>query len=229
MIVRDLYLRALDKLNKLISNNEQDVPEHIFVYNWNEAQYHWVANNYKLDEANRPLSSNLEDILVPFHEQAPSRSNNLYTIFDQPTDYLYYNNSYTVIDGCPSILENNLKRNQDIINLLKNSDWEPSVDFEQTLVTIAENKIFVYHDRKFEPKTLVLSYYKHPTKIDMYDGYTHTNGQMTKDVDPIWTKETILEEILDLTVKQIAENYSDMGRRQTMDAHIKESQQPIIK
>lgn len=229
MIVKELYLRALDKLNKLISNNEQDVPEYIFVYNWNEAQNHWVANNYKLDEFNRPIASNLEDLLVPYKDLNPTTNTAIYTVFEQPEDYLYYNNSYTKIDGCPSILQNNLKRNQDAITLLKNSNWEPSVKFEHTFVTLADNKIFVYHNDKFTPRNLILSYYKKPTQIDIEDGFTHLNGNLTTNVNPIWNNPIILDEILDLTVNQIAANYSDAGRYTTQSNHIKETQQQVIK
>jgi hypothetical protein len=229
MTVRYLYLKALDKLNKVISNNEQDIPEHVFVYNFNEAQDHWVANNYKLDEANRPIADNLEDLLEPFYEVKPSSSNSMYSVFDQPDNLRYYNNSYTLIDDCPRVLENHLKRNQDIINLLKNSDWEPSKEFEQTLITLGKKQIFVYHNGKFTPNALMLTYYRTPRQIDMEDGFTHLNGELTKDVFPEWTDQTIIEEILDLTVQFIAESYSDTQRVTTISNHIKQTSQQILK
>jgi hypothetical protein len=227
--IKELYLRALDKLNKLISNNEQDVPEYIFVYNFNEAQNHWVANNYKLDEFNRPISENLDDLLIKDFSLKPTLNNRLYTTFERPADYLYYNDSYTVIDTCPYLIENNLKRNQDSSYLIKDSEWTPSLKFEHTFITLNDNKINVYHNGEFLINEIKLTYYKKPTPVDMEDGHTHLDGRPTQDVNPIWNNQIIVDEILDLTCELISSNYSDVNRAASLDKHSKETQQQILK
>lgn len=224
MTIKEIYYKGLDKLNKLVSNNQQDVPFHIFVLNFNEAQLHWVKNVFKTAEVNKTDIHNLQELLVLNKElQSPILKNHV-AFFNVPNDYMDYSSSSTVIDECPKLLENNLIESANAVDHLKNPDWQPSLQFEETIVTVAENKIAVYYNEEFTPKKVLLNYFKYPTKVNMKDGFKNFDGVLNLDINPIWQSDDIIEEILDLTVKQISGNYGDEYTRSISGEHITTTQ-----
>lgn len=223
MTVAEVYYITKDKLNKLVSNNQQDIPFHIFVQNFNEQQLHWVSNCYKLAEKDSSEISKIQQLLVPHKELINPSNKGFYYEFDFPSNYFKYSSSLSEIDACPNILENHLKEQHNIGALLKNPDWSPSLKFEETLITISNNKFQVYSPENTKINKLVLSYYRTPIRINMKDGFEDFDGNITKDVDPEWINDN-LEEIIDLTAKQIASNYADLVAVQAQSNHIQETQ-----
>ena len=135
-----------------------------------------------------------------------------------------YSSSYTEINVCPYNLENNLIESANLVDYVKNPDWQPSLEFEETLVTVANNKLAVCFDNTFTPSKVFLNYYKYPTNVNMEDGFNDFDGVKNLDIDPIWKSDDIIEEIIDLTVKQIAGNYGDEYVRSTSNEHISSTQ-----
>lgn len=222
MTAKDTYIIGLNKLNKLISNTSQDVPEYLWVYNFNEAQSHWIANNYKLAEKDTSRIHNLSNILVSNIKLTGKVNKLKYTEFDLPKDYLNYSSSETHINECPFVLENHLWEEHNIKTALKDAMWLPSKQFEETLVTIANNKLLVYQ-LDFEPNSVIMSYYRKPVQIDIADGFTHTDGSITLDVDPEFDDQSVYE-IIDLAVQQIAASFGDTSIYNTSSQHIKETE-----
>lgn len=223
MNINQVYYKALDKLNKLISNAEQAVPKHIFVQNFNEAQLHWVSNCYKLDEHSKSEIHKIEQLVVPFHEIKAGVEFGFYKEFDIPANYYSYSSIITNINKCPYKLETDIVEFHNIGTYLKDPDINPSLQFEETIATIGNDKIQVYYDDTFKISTIHLNYYRYPTIVNMADGFTDFNGAYNQDIDPEFTEDN-LEEIIDIAVSQIASNLSDVNRKQLVDSHIQTTQ-----
>lgn len=201
MNIRQAYYNTLDKLNKLVSNNAQDIPYNIFIENLNEAQLHWVDNALKLAEKNLSEIKNLQKILVLGHEIKNPKKKELFYQFSLPDNYLQYSSSYTKINKCPFILENNLTEAANIIDFTKNSNEKSSLDFEEALIVLADDKIAIYQDDDFIPQKIVLNYYRFPRKANLKDGFSDFDGNENTDVD-LEFSDDIVNNIIDLTVNK---------------------------
>lgn len=222
----ETYHIALLKLNRLTSNDQQDVSKEKWVIAFNEAQYHWIENNYKLDEKNKHQVHKLQKILVTNKELSTSQPNLIFDKYDLPKDYLRYSSSYTKIDDCPKILENHLREEHNIYTLLKDEMWKPSLKFEETLLTINNDGINVYTNGDFKTKSLILSYYRHPVLLNLSTGFTDIKGNRTFDQDPEFDDINV-HEIIDWAVHLIAGDVSDEYRRSTIENHIGQTQAKI--
>jgi len=223
MKIQQVYYKTMDKLNKLVSNNQQDIPFHIFVDNFNEEQLHWVSNCYKLAEKDLNEIHKIQQLLIPHKELQSTSDKKFYTEFAFPENYFKYSSSISTIDVCPFELENHLVEQHNLPTLLKDPNWNPNLRFEDTLITISDNKFQVYKTEEFKVKSLLLSYYRTPIKVNMKDGFKDFDDIITKDVDPEWVNDN-LEEIIDLTAKRIASNYGDNFAVQSQSNHIQETQ-----
>ncbi len=127
----ETYHIALLKLNRLTSNEQQDLSKEKWTIAFNEAQYHWIENNYKLDEKNKSQVHKIQKLLVSNKKLIPSSSENLFDNYLFPDNYLRYSSSYTEINECPYILENHLVEEHNIFTLLKDDMMNPSLKFEE--------------------------------------------------------------------------------------------------
>lgn len=223
MTAKRTYHIGLQKLNRLTSNDQQDISYQKWVLAFNEAQYHWIENNYKLDEKNKHQIHKLQKILVPNKSILKSNSETLFDKYDFPTDYLRFSSSYTKIKECPFILENHLVESHNVHSLLKDEMWNPNLKFEETLITINSDSFNVYTNNKFKTEELILSYYREPVKINIKDNFTDIDDVITVDVDPEFDDINV-HEIIDLAVHQLASDVSDEYRRSTIENHIQQTQ-----
>jgi hypothetical protein len=220
---RETYEKALQKLNKLVSNAEQDLPEYIWVYTFNEAYAHWIEQNFKEAERNNDKVHKLQHLIVPHQSISLQVNQPGYDIFILPLDYLKYISCESYVGDCDIPLECHFWELHNIPNILKDSMWSPNLEYRETLCAIANNSLLVYNDRTFKNKQVNLSYYRQGNKIDIADGFTHYDGTSTADIDPEITDDN-LEEVLDLAVQIIAGNISDSTKWQDQLQHIKQTQ-----
>lgn len=121
--------------------------------------------------------------------------------------FMFYVDSYFTADkgACLNrIISCNpdLVKHADIQLLLKNTDFKPSFEYQETIIDIASDELHVYTDGTFIPKTLYLSYIRYPKEIDKI-GYIHFDG--TASINQDCELEAYLEdELLDLTVESLA-------------------------
>ena len=219
----ETYHIALLKLNRLTSNEQQDLSKEKWTIAFNEAQYHWIENNYKLDEKNKSQVHKIQKLLVSNKKLIPSSSENLFDNYLFPDNYLRYSSSYTEINECPYILENHLVEEHNIFTLLKDDMMNPSLKFEETLITINNNSFNVYTNNQFKTSSLVLSYYRKPILLNLKTGFTDIAGVETFDQDPEFDDVNV-NEIIDLAIHQIAGDVSDEYRKQTIENHIVQTQ-----
>lgn len=121
--------------------------------------------------------------------------------------FMFYVDSYVIADkgDCKDrVIYTNadLVKHADITLLLKDSNFKPSFEYQETIIDISQDELHVYTDGTFAPKTLYTSYIRYPKKVDKA-GYENFDG--TPSVDQDCELEAYLkDELLDIIVENLA-------------------------
>ena len=204
MTILECYMYVTDRLNKLSSNNSQNIPYPQFIRTFNTAQLQWVEDRYKIDETS---NTRIDELSILLKSQVLSKSvkENYYET-TKPDDYFHFKRLY----GSPCNINIIPVKEGDINNLIKSANWRPSKDWEETISTIVGNTIRVYKDDNFSLEDIVLVYYRYPLEVDIA-GYVKTDGTSSTDIDPEF-KGSSLREILDFTVQILSGDINDVNR-----------------
>jgi hypothetical protein len=95
-----------------------------------------------------------------------------------------------------------LAKHGDINLLLRNSDYAPSFEYQETLSSLSGNTFEVYTDGTFTPKDAYISYLRYPEEID-YEGYCDFDGTPSSIVDSE-LPDYLEDEILDIATESLA-------------------------
>lgn len=222
MIKTESLLYKIDqRLNKLSSNEHQQIQLEDKILALNEAQIKLIkqkadpANMYKLGmdsfkkryEDLQSLVENYNDHPIPLVLTDTKLNKWVATFSGLTPAYMLYVDSYIVADkgnckGRIIYVDNDLTRHADVTILLKNSNYVPSFEYQETFNMLASDEIGIFTDGTFTPKTLYLSYLRYPQYID-YPGYVKFDG--TNSVLSNCELQNYLEdELLDLTVENLA-------------------------
>ncbi len=222
MIEVDSLLYEIDfRLNKLATNAHQQIPLENKIIALNNGQTKLVLrkvdgnNVYKegLDAFKKryqdlqSLIENPED-----HGVVPTLSDpylNKYIAQTSELDpkFMFYIDSYAISDkgDCEDrIIYTNadLVKHADIQLLLKDSNFKPSFEYQDTIVDISESELHIYTDGTFAPKEWYISYIRYPQKIDK-EGYVNFDG--TDSINQDCELEAYLkDELLDIVVGDLA-------------------------
>lgn len=90
-----------------------------------------------------------------------------------------------------------IKRAENISEILKDEDNKPSFKWREAPFLIASNKVSVYTDNTFSVDEILLSYYRYPTKITLVDPY-NPESKFNETVTIDWDEKS-LDRIISLT------------------------------
>ncbi len=101
--------------------------------------------------------------------------------------FMFYLDSYILADKeeCKNRVvacNPDLVKHADIQLLLKNTNFKPSFEYQETLVDISSDELHVYTDGTFTPNKLYLTYLRYPKQIDK-EGYIHFDGSPSINQD----------------------------------------------
>lgn len=223
MIPVDSLLYKIDqKLNKLSSNEHQEIQKEDKILALNEAQIKLIKQKVTGSPTTSGLGldgfrkrhEDLQNLIKDYNHQPLTLSEidkninqweaNL-TEFDPK--YLFYIDSYVLADKgrCKNRrihVNQDLAKHADILILLDNVHYKPSFEYQETFNTIASDKISIYTDGSFTPTKIYISYLRYPLYIDS-EGYIKLDG--TPSVNQDCELEDYLEdELVDLTVQNLA-------------------------
>jgi hypothetical protein len=171
------------RLNKLGTGEHQMIPDEDKLLALNEAQLTLLKqkvdgnNVYKLGlDGFKKRYHDLQGLIEPFEAHpltltlTDSRLHKYSTAL--PDNLLFYIDSYLTAskDGCTDrVIYCNaaLAKHQDITLLLRNSNYAPSFDYQETLVSLSNGVLEVYTDGQWENDTLYLSYLRYPKQMSM--------------------------------------------------------------
>ncbi len=210
MTVAECYQYAQSRLNKLSSNFAENLPKYQFVQAFNAMQILWVESRFKVDETNIVRTDEIQQLLKTLILKPKKTGSNYYEI-TLPEDYLHYKRS---VSFAPCEIFNHLVKEGDINRLLQDEFWKPSLEWEETICTIAGDKLRVYVD-DFTLKSVELHYYRSPVSINMADSFVDVNGNQTTNIDPEFKNSSLIE-ILNFTCQLLASDTTDQWNYQTL-------------
>lgn len=221
MISVDSLLYEIDlRLNKLATNAHQEIPLENKIIEINNAQNALILNKvssnniYKLGlDAFKKRYQDLENLIENFdgHKLSPkltdSRLNQYSVNIDDLDNYMFYIDSYAVADkeDCKNrVLATNadLVKHADLQLLLKDSNYKPSFEYQETIIDISSNKIHIYSDGTFAPKEFYVSYLRYPKKVDK-EGYVNFDNSDSVNQDSE-LESYLKNELLDIVVEKLA-------------------------
>lgn len=221
ILVESIIYRTKQKLNKLATNEHQDIPIEDIVLIANESQIKLIKeklsqnNTYQLGlDSFKKRYQDLESLIEPHskHELVPTLVDqrlNMWEVSYKDIDpkLMFYIDSYLIADkgSCKNRLiyvNNDLTKHADVTILLNNSNYKPSFEYQETFCTLSSENLEIYTDGTFTPKKVYLSYLRYPQEID-YEGYTKLDGSESKTQNSE-LPEYMEDELVEIMVQLIA-------------------------
>jgi hypothetical protein len=223
MILVDSLLYKIDqKLNKLSTNAHQQIPLEDKILALNEAQIALIKQ--KVDgfttvsgmglDSFRSRYEDLQRFIVEYKkgelslEEKDSRLNQWSANLTKLNpEYMLYIDSYLIATKgiCKDRkiwINKDLTKHGDITVLMRNDNYKPSFEHQETFNTISSDNISIYTDGTFTPTKIFVSYLRYPNYIDK-QGYVKFDGSssVTQNSELDVSME---DELTDLTVRNLA-------------------------
>lgn len=213
--VESILYKVDQKLNKLSSNEHQQIPLEDKILLANEAQLRLVKSKFDTEDTRRlgldaflKRYQDLEGLVVSWKllpladAQSPLKQ---FTgdLTKLDPKLLLYIDSYVIADKglCRGkIVYSNLVKHGDVTTLLRNAHYKPSFEYQDTLVTLSAHQLEVYTDGTFTPTTASVSYLRYPAEID-YEGYEKLDGtaSVTQHCElPAYLEDELIDVIVQL-------------------------------
>jgi len=223
MIPVDSLLYKIDqKLNKLSTNEHQEIPVEDKILALNEAQIKlikqkvdgWSTNSGYGMDAFKKRYEDLQSLVITYNYQPLTlalKNAELNQWFANihllDPKYMFYVDSYVIADKgrCRDRkiwINRDLAKHGDLQFCLNNTHYKPSFEYQETFNFLSSDEISIFTDGTFTPKTINISYMRYPQYINK-TGYIMLDGEPSFDQD--CELELYLEdELLDLTVQNLA-------------------------
>lgn len=219
-----LQIKLKQRLNKLASNDYDNIECWQIVEAFNKAQVEWVRRqlhgNNMFREGDEMSKRRIDDLQILLEEvNLPGFSTNDY--FEStaiPADYMEFKriSAFATSECCPEprSMTVYLAEEANVDLLMRDPLKRPDYDWGETYCTWLGNDIRVYR-RDFNITTVNLTYYRQPTLIEIagcqnpYDG-----SPTTVDVESDF-KDDIMEVLLDETAAVIAGDIENFNQYQT--------------
>jgi hypothetical protein len=223
MIPVDSLLYKIDqKLNKLSTNDHQQIPLEDKILALNEAQIKLIKQ--KVDGQNTPTGlgldafkkryEDLQSLVVPYTSGVLPLTLKNAEIFQWSANinalspkYMFYVDSYILASKPPCLnrkiwINKDLAKHGDLSMLLNNTHYKPSFEYQETFNFLSSDEISIFTDGTFSPSNIYISYMRYPRYINK-EGYIMLDGNASTNQD--CELELYLEdELLDLTVQNLA-------------------------
>lgn len=210
-----IQLKIKQRLNKLASNDYDNIECWQMVEAFNKGQADWCRRNLHginlPKEGDEASTSRIDDLQVLITEYIPNlvTADTYYeTATAIPAEYLRYKriSAKAKNDCCkdsrPMVVYLAEQGNVDL--LLRDVNKKPSFDWAETFATFMDNKMQIYTNGEFTIESVNFTYYRQPRKIQIagcVDPYTQVAS--TVDVECEF-KDDLIELLIDEAVKIIA-------------------------
>jgi hypothetical protein len=225
------------KLNKVATGKHESIPLEDKIIAINEAQNQLVKqkidpnNVYKLGfEAFKKRYDDLENFVVPdvalvLAQDKTSKLHKYVTSLVTIKDFMFYIDCYFLCDKGPCkdhIVVGNRVKHGDLQTVLNNSNTNPSFEYQETPVTVSDEKLEMYTDGSFTPTSAHVSYLRYPKQVDM-EGYIHFDGSNSIDSNSEF-KAFLKDELVDLAVQELALATENQGAIQASQQRIQNNE-----
>jgi hypothetical protein len=216
-----IQLKVKQRLNKLASNDYDNIECWQIVEAFNKAQFDWCRRNLhginSLQEGDEQSTRRIDDLQVILTTSSMTlyHKQRYFETSDLPNDYFQWKRlSILGKDDCCEDRQfvTYLAEQANVDMLLRDQNKKPSFEWGETFCTMKDNKIQIYTNDEFEVTKAVLTYYRYPTRIQIKgctDPYlsrpdpTAVNaGLVIPTVDvPCEFKDDLIELFIDEAVK----------------------------
>lgn len=243
MIPVDSLLYKIDqKLNKLSSNEHQNIPLEDKILALNEAQIKLIKqkigntsniSGLGLDSFKKryeDLEIFVENYIkhpLDLKENDPKINQYNASLKGLIPEWMFYIDSYVLADKgrCKDrkiTVNPDLTKHADIQTLLNNEHYKPSFEYQESFNTIASDEISIYTDGTFIPTKIYVSYLRYPKYIDK-EGYIKLDGSPSINQDSEF--EYYLEdELVDLAVEDLAMYTENIAATQSAQLRIQKNE-----
>jgi len=218
-----ILLKVKQRLNKLASNDYDNIEAWQIVEAFNKAQSDWCRRNLHglnaVKEGDESSTRRIDDMQVMLKSSpvVMHEMDGYYETVSLPQDYFQWKRiSAKAKNSCcpvrPLVIYPVEEGNVDV--LLRDKNKQPSFDWGETISTLKDNKVYIYTNNLFEIVNPVLTYYRQPTRIqiagvvDPYTGTTPVSDTISE------FKDDIVELFIDETVKTLGGDIESMNQSQ---------------
>ncbi len=224
-----ILIKVKQRINKLASNDYDNIESWQIIEAFNKGQVDWCRRNLvgtnrtqTGDEASKRRIDDLQILLVDTKLQMVKKDL-YYECSNFPKDYFEWKrlSSKGKTNCCdPRGLVIYLAQEANVDELLRDYAKQPNFSWGETFATINGNKIKVYTNDEFEIVDTELTYYKQPKHIQI-KGITdpYTGLMSTEDVKSEF-KDDLVELFVDECVKILAGDLEDMTANQLADKSV---------
>lgn len=230
MDVRLIPIKVKERLNKLSSNDYDNIECWQFIEAYNKAQLDWSranlhgGNQYREgDEQTRRRIDDFQVLLKPKTLKGINRDF-YFESESLPKDYFFFKRCfvYGSTETCKhEKIKCDLKEEANVDLLLDDPNANPSFEWRETFCTLVGDKIRVYTSGNFIIESIELVYYKYPTPINL-SGCLDINNLPGTNVDPIF-RDDVVEVIIDAAVAILAGDIQDINTLQISQQRVQQN------
>lgn len=214
MLNSTIIIKIQERLNKLASNDYDNIQKWQMIEAFCKGQVDWTRRNLHglniVKEGDEQSTRRIDDFEVLLTTTNLIISNRQYYFEsnDKPADYMQWKRVTTMAtkDCCPKPKKMvvYLAEVANLDELLRDNNKKPSYEWGETFCTQKDGKIQIYTNGEFIVDKVELTYYRQPTKIQItgvQDPYTG----LTPAVDVLSEfKDDVIELLIDEAVKILA-------------------------
>ena len=211
-----LQLKIKQRLNKLASNDYDNIESWQIIEAFNKAQLQWVRRQLHAGNARKEgdegSKRRIDDLQILLVDQVLTGTQNAkyFESTSLPSDYLEFKRVSTLAKSecCPAdSMTVYLAEEANVDSLLNDNFRNPSFEWGETFCTLFNDTIRIYTDNKFTVINPTLTYYRKPVyiqitgTIDPYTGLTSTTDVSCEFRDDI--TELIIDECVGILAGDI--------------------------
>lgn len=228
-----IQLKIKQRLNKLASNDFDNVQPWQIVEAFNKGMVDWCRRNLhgtnSKQEGDEQSTTRIDDLQVLLKDTTPAlnmvkRDGFYETVAPLPLDYLRWKKLQVnaTKDCCkdPQRMMVWLVEEGNIGPILRDKSKQPNFEWAETIATMIGNKIRVYTNNEFEIDPIILTYYRQPVRIEIA-GTSDPYTLITSTVDvPCEFKDDLVELFIDEAVKILAGDIESIIQMQRMGTSV---------
>lgn len=210
-----IQIKFRERLNKIASNDYDNIECWQIVEAFNKAQIEWIRRQIRGgnifqdgDEQSSRRIDDLQKLLVPASISIIHRGIFYETVNELPDNYLEYKriDVQATSECCtdPRPMTVYLAEEDNRAQLLRDEMKKPSFDWAETFATLINNKARIFTNDEFELSDAQLTYYRFPAYIQVLNCVDPYTGVVSTANVECELKDDIVELIIDEAVAIVA-------------------------
>jgi hypothetical protein len=227
-----VQLKIQQRLNKLASQDYDNIPCWQVVEAFNKGQVNWCRRqlhglNVKQtgDEQSKRRIDDLQRLLVPLpNYEFVVRDCFVESATELPADYFEWKriSPQGVTPECPNgkKMVVYLAEEANVDELLRDEHKKPSFPWGETFCTLIGNRVRIYTNNEFTVQDTVLTYYRQPIRLEIagcVDPYTEVTSPADVECE---FKDDIVELLCDEAAKILAGDIESFNQQQTASGQV---------